>query len=349
MSQRVSLSKILLTWPKCNATKEIALESLKRSLDDNLECYIIAQERHADNTEHLHATIKLHTAKRVRWNKETREQLFDIMGHHADIELLKTIKDLHRAISYCMKEGNYLISGFNVDAIRERVDANSHKRQYTCKELLTTRIQDLVETDKINAREFMSIYKAQQMWRLINAPNEDLPDVRGRWFWGAPGTGKSYTARRIGEDYGGYFVKPQSKWFDGYQGEPVIILDDLDIAALGHLLKIWGDRYAFTGETKGGTIPVPCKLFIVTSNYSIRQLIERESHNNYIDEPLIAALERRFSQTQFTVVYPTVAWERRMMSYEDALSLPYEAMAPLKNAPTIAEGSLDLFGIAGYK
>lgn len=347
MSKRVSLSKILLTWPKCDIKKEDALKSLKKSLKDNIECYIIAEEQHADETSHLHATIKLKNAKRVRWNKETREHMFDIENHHADIELLKTTHDLHRAITYCMKEGNYIIEGFNIEAIKDRITSNSHKRMYTCKELLTKKIQDLVENDVIHAREFMSIYKAQQMWKLINAPNEDLADVRGKWFWGAPGTGKSFAARRIGENQGGYFVKPQSKWFDGYQGEPVIILDDLDIAALGHLLKIWGDKYAFTGETKGGTIPVPCKLFIVTSNYNIRQLIERESRNGYIDEPLIAALERRFEEMEFTRVWPTPQWEKRMMLGEDADATHIRAKTALL-ASEIAEGSADIFKNTQY-
>ncbi len=75
------------------------------------------------------------------------------------------------------------------------------------------------------------------------------------WLWGASGTGKSHDARHKYAT-GTTYLKPQSKWFDGYNGEETIILDDLDEAYLGHYLKIWMDHYSCTGEVKGGTLPL---------------------------------------------------------------------------------------------
>lgn len=68
----------------------------------------------------------------------------------------------------------------------------------------------------------------------------------------------------------GAFRKQQNKWFDGYAGQDVIILDDLDLLGgqtLGHYLKIWADRYPCYGEVKGSTVGLAHKKFIVTSNY----------------------------------------------------------------------------------
>jgi len=113
--------------------------------------------------------------------------------------------------------------------------------------------------------------------------------LRGEWYWGAPGTGKSRKAREENPDA---FLKSQNKWFDGYNGESVIILDDMDTNVLGHYLKIWADRYPCTGETKGGTINLSHDKFIITSNYSIEGLWPD-------DEEMQTAISRRFHVTHF--------------------------------------------------
>lgn len=117
-------------------------------------------------------------------------------------------------------------------------------------------------------------------------------DVRGEWFYGPPGSGKSRFAR---EQNPKSFLKSQNKWFDGYLGQDTIILDDLDKLGgqtLGHYLKIWTDRYSCTGETKGGTVHLRHSKFIVTSNYKIEELWPDDS-------TLCDALNRRFKVTHF--------------------------------------------------
>lgn len=93
--------------------------------------------------------------------------------------------------------------------------------------------------------------------------------LRGIWITGEFGIGKSRLAREIASEYNGIpYPHPLSKWWDGYQNEEVVIMEDIDdviAPMLRHHLKIWLDRYSFIAENKNGAMSPVHKLFIVTS------------------------------------------------------------------------------------
>lgn len=117
----------------------------------------------------------------------------------------------------------------------------------------------------------------------------DLKD-KNIWIHGPAGTGKSRMVWDMAKDtHSTVYVKNQNKWFDGYNGQKIVLIDDAgeNMRALTSHLKNWGDRYPITAEVKGGTRRINTADFhlVVTSNYTIEQIF------NATD---VEAIKRRF-------------------------------------------------------
>lgn len=111
----------------------------------------------------------------------------------------------------------------------------------------------------------------------------------GVWIHGDAGSGKSLSVLRA---YPDLFPKPRNQWWDGYQEEPVICIDDIDRfdVRLGGHLKIWADAYPFIGEVKGGSRKLRPRLVVVTSQYKIEEI--------WSDQATQDALNRRFKKIE---------------------------------------------------
>lgn len=186
------------------------------------------------------------------------------------------------ASAYCKKEGDFKEEG-TISLTKEQGTKRHWEDMW--ENAKSGDIENIPHQHRI--QHYHAIKRIQQDY--MQRPG-DLSDVCGEWHYGAPGTGKSHSTRA---DNPGFYDKPLNKWWDGYQGEDVVIIDDLGRKQgewIGDLLKRWSDRYSFPAEIKGTTHQLRPKKIIVTSNYTIREIFLN-------DEQLCQALERRFKST----------------------------------------------------
>lgn len=108
-------------------------------------------------------------------------------------------------------------------------------------------------------------------------------------LWGAPGTGKTLLPHSLYSEadiFTYHLIPGGHQWFDGYDGQPVLIIDDFTGWVPFRTLLMWLDRYPLRLEVKGGFTYARWHRVFITSNRSP----EEWYHSADAD---YAALERR--------------------------------------------------------
>jgi hypothetical protein len=121
-----------------------------------------------------------------------------------------------------------------------------------------------------------------------------VPIMRGpqhvSLYWGETGTGKT---RKFYDEIGDtkYYLKaPTTKWWDGYKGEEVVLVDEFrGMVEISHLLK-WLDRYPCACEVKGAQVFLNTKRWVFTSNLPLKDWYKD------LDSETVDALARRFTE-----------------------------------------------------
>lgn len=184
-------------------------------------------------------------------------------------------------IEYCSKEGEtYEVGPRPLSQKRKgEVEMDRWKRARTCAQE--------GRFDEIDPDIYYRYYRTtKEIYKDNMKKPADLEQLENYWYTGPAGNGKSYLARL---KFPGAYFKLCNKWWDGYQNEENVIIDDLDKNhhVLAYHLKLWADKYSFLAETKGGALHIRPRRIIVTSQYTIDQV--------FTEPAACEAINRRFN------------------------------------------------------
>lgn len=245
------------------------LKELKKFCDCR---YICGQLERGDEKERLHIQFFVNFKQTCRISKITK---FCKEIH------VERVKVNHGADKYCMKEDT-------------RVEGPIELGEKPFDPASKTDWDDIKEKAKAGKLEevpswvYVSHYNKLKAIAKDHMKFEDKDHLRGIWIWGKAGAGKSRWVREQCKE--SLYPKLCNKWWDGYQGEKYVVMDDVMPchSVLAQQLKIWSDRYDCILETKGGAVHSQYEYFIVTSQYSIDEV--------FPDEKDREALHRRFQE-----------------------------------------------------
>ena len=267
---RLNCKRLFLTYPQCPVPRDVAAQQIKDKLQrSGVDKLVVGQEEHQDGGHHLHVAVELERRCNVR-----RSDFFDLSYeddvYHGKYEKMKG--SLAKAAAYCTKDdSDALVEGVNLVALAH---ATKSKKKYLAKEVMEgKKLEQVIKENPDCLFEHYQWQRSVNSFKLATVVPSAPGGVRGLWFFGQPNTGKSHRAREISlrEFNQTPFSKDTSKWWDGYDGEKVVIIDDIDptfatVPGMTNRLKLWTDRYAVRGEIKGGTIPLAHVLRLLTSN-----------------------------------------------------------------------------------
>lgn len=256
-------------------------ESWAYSLSWESKYIVVGKEVGDSGTPHLQGFIYFD-------NKKSLMQMKDL---HSSAHWERMRGTPSQAAEYCQKDGDY----FQWGILPMSQDAKGQVEKERWEDYLDSAKSG--KYDEIPAEVLVKYGKGLKQAVLLRSVY-DKSDTESQmlWYYGPSASGKSRKAR---EENPGCYLKMCNKWWDDYVGQEVVLIEDFDIEhkCLAHHLKIWGDRYSFPAEVKGGKVDIRPRLIIVTSNYHPSDIWSRSEDL----DPIL----RRFKPIKFgDVVYP---------------------------------------------
>jgi len=223
-------------------------------------------------TKHLQGYIAFNNAKTIQQARSS------LPGCHVETML----GSIAQSEEYCSKAGVLIERG---------VKPVSNENKGRAEKLRWQRAKDLAKAnklDEIDADIYVRCYSTLKSIVKDNLVKPPPEDVKCFWIHGPTGTGKSHSVETT---FPNCYKKQMDdlKWFDLYNDEEVIYLEDMDKYQVkwGGMLKRLADRWPMLASIKGTMRYIRPKMVIVTSNYTLEEI--------WSDSGTLDPLLRRFT------------------------------------------------------
>lgn len=259
---------------------QLSMEELKNGESGSLKLTYLITGKEVVSTEHLQGYCEV----------ETKASLSSMKSFLKRAHWEKAKGSPKQASEYCKKDGDFEEAGVLSVGQGFRSDLND--------------IKDLIVEGKNEEFIADNFFSKWVVYRKSFQAYAALKNQERSWstqvhvFWGKTGTGKTrFVMDQVMDS--DFWSPGDYKWFDGYCGQPIVIIDDFrGEYQLQMLLKLL-DRYPMSVPVKGGFTKWAPKKVYITSN------IHPDSWYPLADRYSIAAMFRRFTivQSCFESIY----------------------------------------------
>jgi len=221
-------------------------------VQDTYDYIMMQYEVGEEGTPHLHAVV--HYKKAIsfgRMQKKYERAHIEVVGHW------------DKCVQYCSKEDT------RSDGPYEWGEPPKQGKRSDLEQIAQVVSEGMSNHDiaLINPVWILKFRKhIDDLRNTLFLPREPDNKMKVLWFYGASGTGKSKSAWSY---EGTKYMKDNTKWWNGYCQQDVIIIDDFDCwgeIGFRQLLRIT-DRYPMGVELKGGYIELNSKVLIITCEH----------------------------------------------------------------------------------